>query len=70
MKLELKTNSLEVVFECADEDADHVIILDKIRGLIEELDFHQDVKLSIVSIPVDESDDLDSEELPDADPLE
>ena len=70
MRLELRTSRLEEMFECMDDDADHVSLLDKIRGLIEELDFHEGVSLTMVSIPESQDDVEDLGDMPDADPVE
>ena len=49
MKLELNTSSLEVMFECTDEYANDLEILDAIRELLYKLEHHEGVKLTIVT---------------------
>ncbi|NDB82503.1 MAG: hypothetical protein EB127_07155 [Alphaproteobacteria bacterium] len=67
MKLELSTSNLHVEFECTDDSDNHLNVLTLLHNLIAELDDHQDVKLSIVSL-VNDPDADPEPEYEDADP--
>lgn len=70
MRLELSTHSLDVRFDCIDDDANDLEVLDTLRALIDVLEQHVGVHLTIVSKPELSDDEEDSEEvLDDADPV-
>lgn len=64
MRLELSTISLDVRFECTEEYANDLEILDCIRDLVFKLENHEGVSLTIVSKPEDNYEEV----VDDADP--
>lgn len=62
MKLELNTGNLQIEFECED-DGDHSDLLTMLTNLINVLDVHHNVNLSIKTLEKDEvnpeEDDFD-----------
>jgi hypothetical protein len=49
MKLELSTDKLDVNYECSDQDDSHIEILGLLARLVEHLQHHSDVTLTITT---------------------